>query len=212
MKVYADTPARRTSQILGDVLVVGWLWLWYSLGRVVHDATLGLADPGRRIESAGTGLAAKLRDAGSAVGGIPLVGDKVRSPFDGAGRAASQIADAGTAQIEAVQHLAFWLGLTVGAIPILLALAIWVPLRWRFVRRASAAQRFIDSHADLELFALRAMARQPMHRLARVSDDPVKAWRTRDASVVRELALLELRDAGLAPPPRLDPDHTRAGA
>jgi hypothetical protein len=73
-------------------------------------------------------------------------------------------------------------------------------LRWRFVRTATAGQRFIDADADLDLFALRAMATQPMHRLARVSDDPVRAWRDGDPDVVRSLALLELRDAGLSPP------------
>jgi hypothetical protein len=47
------------------------------------------------------------------------------------------------------------------------------------------------------------MANQPMHRLARISADPVRAWREGDAEVVRALALLELRDAGLRPPSTL---------
>jgi len=200
MKLYADGPARRTRQVVADLLVLAWVVLWLTLADVVHDATLKLAVPGQRLEQAGGGLADRLRDAGSAVGDVPLVGDQVRSPFDGAGGAADQIAAAGAAQVEAVQTLAFWLGLTVGAVPILLVLAIYVPLRLRFVRTATAGQRLIDADADLDLFALRAMATQPMHRLARVSDDPVRAWRDGDRDVVRELALLELRDAGLSPP------------
>ena len=59
----------------------------------------------------------------------------------------------------------------------------------------------MDGPADLDLFALRAMAHQPVHRLAAVSDDPVRAWRDGDAAVVRALALLELEEAGLTPPP-----------
>jgi hypothetical protein len=39
-----------------------------------------------------------------------------------------------------------------------------------------------------------------MHRLARLADDPVEAWQRGDREVVRALALLELRDAGLKPP------------
>jgi hypothetical protein len=39
-----------------------------------------------------------------------------------------------------------------------------------------------------------------MHRLARISTDPVRAWRSGDAEVVRALAVLELQDAGLSPP------------
>ena len=200
MKLYADGSARRTRQMLGDLLLVLWVVLWIRLAQVVHDATLALATPGRKIEAAGGGLADRLRDAGSAVGDVPLVGDQVRSPFDGAGRAADQIADAGTAQVAAVEHLAHWLGLTVGVLPILLVLLVYLPLRWRFVREASAGQRFIDSSADLDLFALRAMSRQPMHRIARISPDPVRAWREGDPDVVRALAVLELKDAGLSPP------------
>jgi hypothetical protein len=200
MKLYADVSARRTRQVVGDVLFVAWLAVWLWLANVVHDATLALATPGRRIEAAGSGLAGRLRDAGSAVGDLPLVGDKARSPFLGAGRAADQIAAAGTSQVEAVQHLAFWLGVAVAAIPILLLVAVYVPRRVRFARTASATQRFVDGSADLALFALRAMAHQPMHRLAAVSDDPVRAWRDGDADVVRSLALLELGDAGLTAP------------
>jgi hypothetical protein len=200
MKLYADGPVRRTRQQVGDVLLVLWVVLWVELADVVHDATLALAAPGRRIESAGDGLAVGLRDAGAAVEGIPLVGDRVRAPFDGAGDAADQIAAAGTAQVAAVQHLAFWLTLCVATVPIVVVAAVYLPLRWRFVREATAGQRYVDASADLDLFALRAMANQPMHRLARVSDDPVAAWRSGDRDVVRALAALELRDRGLAPP------------
>jgi hypothetical protein len=203
MKLYADGPVRRTRQMVGDVLLVLWVLLWLKLANVVHDATLALAAPGRKIEAAGSGLAGRLRDAGSAVGEVPLVGDQVRSPFDGAGRAADQIAAAGTAQVEAVEHLAFWLGIAVGALPVLLVVLVYLPLRWRFVREASAGQRFIDSSADLDLFALRAMSNQPMHRLARISPDPVRAWRDGDPEVVRALAVLEMKDAGLTPPGRM---------
>jgi hypothetical protein len=200
MKLYADGPARRTRQMLGDSLLLAWVVLFLWLADVVHDATLALAVPGREIEKAGGGLAEQLRDAGSAVGDVPLVGDQVRSPFDGAGRAADQIGAAGAAQVQAVEHLAFWLAVTVAAVPILLAVLVYLPARWRFVREATAGQRFMDSSADLELFALRAMANQPMHRLARVSSDPVRAWRNGDRDVVRALAVLELGDAGLSAP------------
>ncbi|HET9859851.1 MAG TPA: hypothetical protein VFQ19_08740 [Nocardioidaceae bacterium] len=200
MKIYADTSTRRTRQQLGDLLVLVWVWLWVQTALVVHDATMMLARPGEEIAEAGGGMAERLREAGARVDDVPLVGDEVRAPFEGAGDAADQLADAGTAQVEAVTELAFWLGLSVGAIPVLIALAVYLPLRWRFIREATAAQRFIDSNADLDLFALRAMARQPMHRLARISDDPAGAWRRADPAVVQALAELELRDTGLRAP------------
>ena len=200
MKLYADAPGHQARQVLGDLLLMLWIALWVRLSQVVRDATLALAAPGEQIEEAGTGLAGKLRDAGGTVGDLPLVGDQARAPFDGAGDAADRIAAAGAAQVEAVQTLAFWLSLAVGSIPILVVVAFYVPLRWRFIRTASAGRRFVDSGADLDLFALRAMSNQPLHRLARISDDPVRAWRDGDPDVVRALAALELRDTGLGLP------------
>ena len=141
-----------------------------------------------------------MRDAGSAVDDTPLIGEGLEAPFVGAGDAADQVADAGVAQVDAVDQLATWLSLAIGTIPILVLLAVYLPLRWRFIREATAGQRFVDAAEDLDLFALRALARQPMHRLATVSDDPAGAWRRRDEGVVRRLAVLELRDVGLRPP------------
>lgn len=203
MKLYASAPPRRVRQVAGDLLVAGWVLLWLWVSRVVHDATMLLAVPGREIAAAGDGLADRLRDAGGTVGDLPLVGGEVRAPFDGAGDAAQDIAAAGRTQVEAVTELADWLGLTVAAVPILLVLAFYLPSRWKFVREATAVQRFVDSREDLDLFALRALSHQPMHRLARVSDDPAGDWRRGNPQVVRALAVLELRDAGLTPPTRL---------
>lgn len=200
MKLYSDLPGRRELQLLGDLLVVVWVVVWIWLAHVVHDAVLALARPGRELESAGTSMGERLREAGSTVGGIPYVGDDASRPFDGAGSSADQVAAAGRAQVEAVETLATWLGLTVALVPVLLALAVWLPPRIRFVRRATAGQRFLDSAADLDLFALRAMAHQPLHVLAKVSPDPAEAWRRKDPEVLRRLAALELKASGLAPP------------
>jgi hypothetical protein len=200
MKLYADAPARRLRQLVGDSLLVVWVVTWVLVARAVHDATMRLARPGEELTRAGTGLAERMRDAGSVVGDTPLVGDRLEGPFQGAGAAADRMAAAGVAQVDAVDRLATWLSLAMGAIPIVVLLAVYLPLRWRFVREATAGRRFVDTAEDLDLFALRAMARQPMHRLATVSHDPVGAWRRRDHDVVRRLALLELRDVGLREP------------
>jgi hypothetical protein len=204
MKLYADLPARRTAQVAADAAVLCWVLLWAWCGHAVHDATLHLAGPGRQVESSATSLADRLEAAGSAVGGLPVVGDQAGAPLDQAGSAARQLAGAGRAQVAAVDTLAGWLGWTLALVPIGVALAIHVPRRAAFVRRASAGRRLVDSAADLDLFALRALAHQPLHRLAAISDDPARAWRERDRTVVARLAALELRDAGLAPAGLLD--------
>ena len=209
MRFYADTSVRRTMQIVGDLAVVIWVWLWITVAGQVHDATLELATPGRKIDSSATDLAGRLRDAGESVSKVPLVGDDVRSPFDGAGSAASGLADAGQQQVAAVGTLATWLGWAVALIPILMLLWFYLPIRIRFVRRATAGQRYLDSGADLDLFALRAMSHQPLHVLATVSSDPAGAWRRGESDVIGRLARIELRAAGLRPPAHLTTSGAR---
>jgi hypothetical protein len=199
MKLFADTPLRRTLQVVADVLFVVWLVLWVWIGTAVHDGTEQLAAPARQTDSAATSMAEELRDAGGRLGEAPLVGDELAVPFDRAADASDGLAAAGRDTVEAVERLALLLGLSVALIPILIVSAIHLPLRWRFIREATAGARFIDASEDLDLFALRALANQPMHVLARVSDDPAGAWRERDPDVVRRLAALELADAGLRP-------------
>lgn len=199
MRFYADSPLRRAVQVTTDLLVIGWLVGWTWLGGVVHDGTSALAGPGRQTDQAASALADNLRDAGGRIGDAPFVGDELAAPFERAAGASDEIASAGRDTVTAVNRLAFWLGLAVALVPILLVLAFYVPGRVRFVREATAGARFIDSADDLDLFALRALAHQPMRVLARVSDDPAGAWRRRDAEVVRQLAELELADVGLRP-------------
>ncbi len=200
MRMYAATPARATRQIVADLLFVAWIvgWIWVGVG--VHDTTMLLAGPGRQTEESASALSERLRDAGGAVGDLPVVGDEVATPFGQAAEASDGIAAAGRAQVDAVEDLALWLGLSVGAIPILVVGVFYVPLRLRFVRRASAGQRFVDAGEDLDLFALRALSHQPLHVLARISPDPAGAWRRQDTRIVHALAELELRSDGLRPP------------
>ena len=203
MTLYSASPGRRLRQAGGDLLLVAWILLWVWLADVVHDATTELAAPARQVQDAGEGLAERLRDAGGAAGDLPLVGEQVRSPLEGAGRAADQMAAAGASTAVAVEQLAFWVAVAAFVMPVLLALAIHLPGRLRFLKEARAGHRFIDASADLDLFALRAMAHQPLHRLAAISDDPVSGWRAGDPTVIQALARLELRDAGLPAPARV---------
>ena len=200
MKLYADTGAKRFGQVVGDLMLVAWVWDCVQLGQVVFQVTDALGAPGRKAAEAGDGLAGDLRRLSEPIGKVPAVGDQLRSPIDGAAGAAGKLAQAGRDQAHAVEQLAYVLAAVTIGLPVLFAVLIWVPRRIRFARRAGAAQRFIDSTADLDLFALRAMANQPMHKLAKISDDPVAAWRDGDADVIARLARLELRSTGLKPP------------
>ena len=200
MVFYAAAPLHRARQVAADVLVLVSVYAAIRAGQAVHTAVLRLAEPGRQLESAGRDIGTSLHDAAAQVGGLPLVGDGVRVPLDRAASATAALVRAGHQQQVAVGQLAVLLGVLIAVIPVLLVLPLWLPARVRFARRAGAAQRFIDADADLDLFALRAIASQPMHLLARISDDPAGAWRRGDPDVVRRLAVLELRSVGLRPP------------
>jgi hypothetical protein len=180
-----------------------WASVWAWAGRVVYDATMTLAGPGLRLESAGSGFREQMAQAGNALRGVPLVGDQLSAPLEKAGGAGTTLQQAGADLVTAVTTLATILGWVTALVPILVVGLVWAFVRLRFVRRASAAQRFIDSAADLDLFALRAMAGQPMHRLAAISADPTGAWRRGDQATIRSLAELELRDSGLHLPAQL---------
>jgi hypothetical protein len=203
MKLYADAPVRRTRQLLGDLLFLCWLLGWVWIGHVVQHGTMELAGVGRQTETSATALAGGLTSAGDTLGGIPVVGGGVSAPFDQMSSASQALAQAGRSQVTAVHRLSWVLGVSLATIPILCVGVFVVPRRWRFVREATAAARFIDAAEDLDLFALRALTRQPMHVLARISDDPAGAWRARDPGVVTALARLELRECGLELPEAL---------
>jgi len=200
VKFYADLPGRRLVQILADLGLLAWIALWAWVGRRVHDVTMALAEPGRQLQGAGAGFREKLNAAGDGVDDLPLLDDRIAGPFRSAAGAGTDIEKAGTDLISAVERLALLIGWTTALVPILIFAIWWALARGRFVRRASAAQRFIDADDDLDLFALRAMANQPMAALAKVSSDPSGAWRRGDRETIRALALLELKDSGLRPP------------
>ncbi|MGG5257048.1 hypothetical protein [Phycicoccus avicenniae] len=201
MKLYSDLPARRTVQVVADLAMVGWVYLWVRVAQWVHEATLQLAAPGRQLESAGTGFTGRMTDAGNSVDDLPLLADRIATPFRSAAGVGEDFASAGRDLVTAVERLATVLSVATVVAPVVIVLGTWFVLRLRFARRATAAQRFVDGAPDLDLFALRAMANQPMTRLARISDDPAGAWRRGDPEVVRALAILELKESGLRPPP-----------
>ena len=200
MKLYADLPGRRSAQVLADVGVLIWVVGWLWLARHVHDAVLALAAPARRLESAGGSFGSSMGDASHTLRQVPVVGDQLHGPFDRAAATGQGLAAAGHDLATGITQLATVLGLTTALVPIGVVGGVWLVRRARFARRAGAAQRLIDGKADLELFALRAMSRQPLPRVARASDDPVGALRSGDRRAIHALATLELQAAGLRPP------------
>jgi hypothetical protein len=204
---YAQRPGRMLGQLLMDLFMVGWTILWWSVGRAVQDTVNAIATPARSSGDAARQVAEQIRQGAEQASQIPLVGAELRKPFDTVAGSLQGVVDAADQQVASIERAALLLGWLVFLIPVVILVVIWLPSRIRFFLRARAAQGFLDSEADLDLFALRAMAVQPMHVIARISDDPVAAWRRGDRTVIHALAAVELRRSGLNPPP-LPPEPT----
>ncbi|GID31164.1 hypothetical protein [Paractinoplanes brasiliensis] len=197
MKLYADRLPTAVRQILTDAIVVLWIYLWVRAGLWVNDMVEKLGVPGAKLEAAGGGIADNLSDAGSKVDGVPLVGDQLVKPFNGAASAARSLAEAGREQQEVVDTMAIVVALVAVSVPLALVLFLWLPLRLRWMRRASVASAVRDQPAGRDLLALRALSSQPLNRLAKLGPDIAQSWRNGDAAAVDALAELELKRLGL---------------
>ena len=196
MKLYAETARLRARQLLGDLGVVAWVALWVAAGIALYRLVDQLAVPGRTLEQAGDAFAGDIGAIQERVGRIPAVGDDLEEPFGRLGEVGRTLAEAGVTQQEVVHQLALWLGVVVAAVPVVALLLVWLPHRLAWAREAGAASRLRLGGANLELFAIRAVANRSLRELHRVTPDPAGALR---AGEFDALAELELRALGLRP-------------
>ena len=194
MKLYAETAGLRTRQLVGDLAVLAWTAAWVAAGVALRRLVEKLAVPGERVEQAGGSFAGDIAEIEQKVGRLPVVGDELQDPFGRLAGVGRTLAAAGATQQEIVHQLALWLGVAVAVVPIVALLLVWLPGRVSWAREAGAASRLRMDGADLELFAIRAVANRPLRDLHRVTPDPAGDLR---AGEYQALADLELRALGL---------------
>ena len=199
MKLYAETAGLRTRQLVGDLAVLAWTAAWVAAGVALYRLVEKLAVPGARVEQAGGNFAGDVAEIQQKAGRLPVVGDELQDPFGRLAGVGRTLAAAGVTQQEVVHQLALWLGVVVAAVPIIALLLVWLPRRVTWIREAGAASRLRLDGADLELFALRAVANRSLRELYRVTPDPAGDLRTGEFEA---LADLELRALGLRAAPR----------
>lgn len=209
MMLYADSPARRALQVLGDLLVVSWALFWVWAARRLHATVTSLAEPGVVLENAGNDLNERVLGAADAIEGLPLVGDQLRGPLEVVADAGTAIAGAGQRQQEVVTNVALGVSGLLLALALAVVLLAWLPRRVAWVRRATAARALLAAGASPSLFALRALATRPLTDLRRISADPAGAWQHGDRPVIEALAGLELAALGVHPPRRADRSAVR---
>src|ERR1700712_1247782 len=106
LRLYAETPARRTSQLLSDAWFVVWTLLWVALAVVLYRLMSELAVAGQVLEATGRTLNEDMTSAQNKVKGVPLIGNQVSAPFGKVGAAAQSLVGIGVAQEHAVHDMA----------------------------------------------------------------------------------------------------------
>src|SRR3954453_3850331 len=200
LRPYSVNPPRLALQVVVDVLVLAWIYLWYRIGAAVHDAVASSASVGYGIQNSAGGVAGSLNEAGRNMGNAPIIGSSLSGPLLSAAKQIGGVADNGRDLGDRLLNAATPAGWIVALAPILVVVAFWLPARWRFARRAGSAAELAQSPAGEELLALRALVSRPLHELQRVAPDPLIAFRSGDPDAVRALARLELVDAGVRNP------------
>ncbi|MGY1746971.1 hypothetical protein [Blastococcus sp. SYSU D00695] len=201
MRLYAQRPDTRLTQVLADVGMLVWVVAWVLVARAVHGAVLLLARPGEAVESLGASVADSMGSAAEVAEDVPVVGDELSAPFDALGSAGDSVGGAGQSATDAVGTLAFWLAVVLVVLPVGWLLLRWLPWRLGWAREAAAASRLLDSRTpDLALLAARAVATAPLPRLAALPSGTGAAWRAGDPAATRALAALEVERLGLRLP------------
>lgn len=204
MKLYAERPARLVAQVAGDVAAVAWSAGWVWLALQVHDRLDALRQPTVRVGRASDGIANALTDTGDQVRNLQFVGDVLAAPFDAIAEGARELVTASDNGQAAIGSLADLMIPVIALLPVLFAVAVWLALRGRWIRRATGASRLRSSEQGVVLLAAQALTSP---RLDRVTGELGDGHPFDDTRSLRALAGHQLRGLGLRVPrdrPALD--------
>ncbi len=206
MYIWSERPASRTREIIADIATVVWLTIWITLGVRLYGFLANLAGAGRFVREGGTEITRAGERIGSALEGIPLIGEGaasgVRDALAGAG---DPLITFGTDLERLLLVISALLGLILVAVAIVPWLNRYLPWRIATWRRLNAAARAIRGTARTRrepiaepvmaaLLASRAIHRLEYDELLEFSPDPIGDW---VAGRHDRLARAELDRAGL---------------
>lgn len=199
MKLYAEYPVRAFLQFASDLLAAAWVYAWVGAALSLRETLMALSRPGELMVSTGEGFSEHMDSAAEQARQVPLAGEALATPFTSMSETGESLTAAGTSFQETVASLALSLPLLTAVLPLLLLASTWLPLRVRWVRRASSAKRLrgLAPEARSRLLALRALTSASPSLVAGTHEDPAEAWRSGDRQAVEALADLELRRLGL---------------
>jgi hypothetical protein len=194
VKFYAERPSRVVAQVCGDLLLAAWVAGWLWLGLQLHDAIDALARPAVRVGEASSGLANALTSTSEQVRSLQLIGDVLASPFDAIIAGARELATASVNGQASLLRLADMALPLTALFPVLFAVTMWLALRGRWIRRATAVTKLRRSGEGEGLLAAQALTSARIDQLAGfgLGDNPLA-----DPASRRRLATFALRQLGL---------------
>ena len=212
MYIWSERPLMRVGEIVADVATLLWLTIWINLGVRLYGLLANLAESGRLVSDGGTGITDAGESIGSALEGVPLVGEGAADGVRGALAAAGEPLIVFGTDLE---RLLIIIAAVLGGLLVAVAIIPWLNryLPWRVARwrRLNAAARAIRGttpgrrepipEPQLEsLLASRAVHRLEYDELLEFSPDPLGDWVAgrHDRLAMAELDRVGLR--GVAPP------------
>lgn len=190
MKLYAELPTHRVRQAAADLVLICWVAAAVWCGRLIHGRLVESADAARSLQHGGHDVATNMTEAGKRLSRIPLIGDKVRAPFDKAAAAGREIGGAGKDAVTGLDDLGLLLGVLTSGLLILTACVVWGSCRLPRLRRMTRAARLRPHPGGRRALALQAMADgHVVDPSASSLDDPATVHALADA----HLAALGLR-------------------
>lgn len=205
MRLYPDVYARRFAWMLADLVVVVWIYLCVRAGLWVNNLVLQLDALAQGVINAGKTFDSWIVSFEQGIpSNVPYLSDFLHKTAEALkAHSGDSLISAGRAGSHGVHVLALVLGIIVAAVPLIFALAIFLPRRLRLIadmrgvhvtiRRALANPELTPQM--LEILAGRAIYTLPYHRLLAYSRNPAEDWYLRR---FEPLARAELERHGLS--------------
>jgi len=188
MHIWSERPGSRAREIGADVLTLLWLTIWLTLGIRLYAFLANLAGAGRLVREGGAGITSAGETIGSALEGLPLVGEGAASGVRGAlAGAGDPLITFGTDLERLLLVISALLGLLLVATAVVPWLNRYLPWRlakWRRLNAAATAihgsrstSRKLILATEIEtLLASRALHRLEYDELLEFTPDPFGDW------------------------------------
>jgi len=204
MRLYPDVYGRRFAWMLADLVMVGWIYLCVRAGLWVNNLVLQLDALAQGVIDAGKTFDSWILSFEQGIpNSVPYLSDFLHRTAQALKvHSGDSLISAGQAGSHGIHLLALILAIIVTSVPLIFALAIFLPRRLRLIAdmrgihvtlRRALAQPELTSQM-LEILAGRAIYTLPYNQLLAYSHNPAEDWYLRR---FEPLARAELEHHGL---------------